>query len=69
MTIAELQEQKAQLVAYCATKLNVGDYHAVADAAMDLRELDAKIETLREVEETSAAATEAASPAWTRRLG
>jgi hypothetical protein len=38
--------------------LNVGDYHAVADAAMDLRELDAQIKTLREVQETSAGAAE-----------
>lgn len=70
MTIAELQEQKTQLVAYLQSKVKAGDWHAVQDAASDIRELDAKIETLREVHETmSAAQTEAASPKWAQRIG
>lgn len=41
--LKDLRESKDQLVAYCATKLRQGDYHGVADAAMDLRETDAML--------------------------
>lgn len=51
MTDAELLEQKAQLIAYARSKLNAGDWHALADAAMDLREIDAKLEDRKEMKE------------------
>ena len=37
--IGELSEQKAALVAYLRSKLNAEDWHAVQDAASDIREL------------------------------
>ena len=42
-TVPTLLEQRALLIAYCRMKLAVEDWHGVADAAMDLRELDAQI--------------------------
>jgi hypothetical protein len=45
--IAELQEYKKQLIAYLLSKVKSGDWHAVADAAMDLREIDAKLDVLK----------------------
>lgn len=50
-TKADLLEQRAQLIAYAASKLKAGDYHGVADAAMDLREIDAKLDLLAEMAE------------------
>jgi hypothetical protein len=48
---AALQQQKAQLEAYARMKLDVGDWHGVADAAMDIREIDALLDELVRVEE------------------
>lgn len=45
----ELLEQKGQLIAYLTSKLRAGDWHAVQDAASDIRELDAKLDLLREM--------------------
>lgn len=36
------QEQYDMLIRYCAMKLEQGDLHGIADAAMDLRDLAAK---------------------------
>jgi hypothetical protein len=44
--IKELELQKAHLVTYLLSKVTTEDWHAVADAAMDLREIEAKIEIL-----------------------
>jgi hypothetical protein len=41
--ITALVEQKAELVAYLLMKVRAADWHAVADAACDLREIDAKL--------------------------
>lgn len=35
------------MVEYLLLKVRVKDWHAVADAAMDIRELEAKIEVLK----------------------
>ena len=43
-----LLEQKAALIAYLSSKLKAGDWHAVQDAASDIREIDAKLELLAE---------------------
>jgi hypothetical protein len=40
-------EQRAGLIAYLRLKLEAEDWHAVADAAMDLREIDATLAVLR----------------------
>lgn len=44
----KLQNQRAQLIAYAQMKLTAEDWHGVADAAMDLREIDAKLAVLRD---------------------
>ena len=59
---AELQEQRAQLVAYLLSKVKAGDFHAVQDAASDIREIDAKLSVLPEE-------VTAESVGWTRRIG
>ncbi len=46
----ELAEQRAQLIAYLLSKVKSGDWHACADAAMDLREIDAKLELISDLE-------------------
>ncbi len=46
----ELTEQKAQLEAYLLSKLKAKDWHAVQDAASDIRELVAQLNLLRELE-------------------
>ena len=46
----EFREQKAQLIAYLLSKVKAGDFHAVQDAASDIRELDAKLAILAEVQ-------------------
>lgn len=38
-----LDEERQSLVNYLNQKIKVEDWHGVADAAMDLREVDAKI--------------------------
>jgi hypothetical protein len=48
---ADLLEQKTSLVAYLTSKLKAGDMHAVQDAASDIREIDAKLQVLAEMDE------------------
>ena len=38
-----LRHRRAQLIAYLHMKAEAADWHGVADAAMDLRELDIEI--------------------------
>lgn len=47
-TFHELEEERRVMIYYAAAKLKSEDWHAVADAAMDLREIDAKIKILEE---------------------
>ncbi len=42
-----LREEKIQLIAYLASKMKAGDWHAVQDAASDIREIDAKLAILK----------------------
>lgn len=60
---AELLELKAQLVSYLHSKIKIDDWHAVQDAASDIREVDAKLELLQELGEASAAGNHGVSPA------
>ena len=41
--IEALKQEKDVMVNYLRSKINSEDWHAVADAAMDLREIEAKI--------------------------
>ena len=47
--ITMLQKQIAMLVEYMQNKIILRDWHAVADAAMDIRELEAKIRVYKEL--------------------
>lgn len=44
--MAELEVKRSRLHDYITMKLEERDYHAIADAAMDLREIDAKLSVI-----------------------
>lgn len=44
-----IKKQIASLIDYMRVKIDQGDWHAVADAAMDIRELEAKIKVYDEL--------------------
>ncbi len=48
---AELLQQKQHLIAYLWSKIKAEDWHAVQDAASDIREIEAKLEVLAELVE------------------
>ena len=50
MSKQELLDQKTQLVAYLLSKVKSGDWHAVQDSASDIREIDAKLEVIAELQ-------------------
>jgi hypothetical protein len=52
--IQELEKQIQQLIQYMNVKISQRDWHGVADAAMDIRELEAKIQVYRNLIEHSA---------------
>jgi hypothetical protein len=52
-TKADLLEQKASLLAYLTSKIKACDWHAVQDAASDIREIEAKLEVLVEAASVS----------------
>lgn len=45
--IEKLKSQKIVLISYLESKIHDEDWHAIADAAMDLREVDAKLTVLK----------------------
>lgn len=47
--IIDLAEQREALVAYVLAKVRAADWHAVQDAAVDLRELEARLSMLKEL--------------------
>ena len=44
--VHDLEEQRTQLIAYLLAKVKAADYHAVQDAASDIREIIAKLDVL-----------------------
>lgn len=48
--LVRLETQRQTMVTYLLSKVEVSDWHGVADAAMDLREIEAKINLLKELE-------------------
>ena len=50
ITERDLLARKQSLVAYLRMKLDAEDWHAVQDAASDIREIDAQIALLRNIE-------------------
>lgn len=53
MTILDLLNEKKGLIDYLKLKVLQEDWHGVADAAMDIREIVAKIEVLQELSKES----------------
>lgn len=53
-TVAALQERKTSLITYLRMKIDANDFHGVADAAMDIREIDAQVELLRGLDQVFA---------------
>jgi hypothetical protein len=49
---AALEQQRLQLIAYERMKLEAGDQHGVADAAMDIRELEARLDERERMEDS-----------------
>ena len=47
ITIEELKKQKQYLIDYLLSKVSSEDWHAVQDAASDIREINAKIMILK----------------------
>lgn len=45
--IRELEAWRPKLIEYTRHKLDLGDWHGVADGAMDLRDLDSELDGLR----------------------
>ncbi len=48
----ELADQKAHLILYLHSKIKASDWHAVQDAASDIREIEAKLELLTDIEKS-----------------
>jgi hypothetical protein len=44
--IGQLKEQKKMLIAYLLSKISTEDWHAVQDAASDIREVNAALKIL-----------------------
>lgn len=47
--LADLIKQRDRLVEYLKLKVEMNDWHGVADAAMDLREVEAQMTMFRQV--------------------
>lgn len=48
--IDKLKHSKEELISYMQVKIDIEDWHAVSDAANDLREIDVELITLNEIE-------------------
>lgn len=48
-----LKKEKQGMTEYLRLKLEQEDWHGVADAAMDIRELVAKLELLEDIDESN----------------
>lgn len=46
MNAEELESQKKALIFYLKSKVDAGDWHAVQDAASDIREINSKLAVL-----------------------
>jgi hypothetical protein len=74
-TKADLIDQKINLIAYLTSKIKAADWHAVQDAASDIREIDAKLEVLAEHTITTVTTPTYPPPPsnetdrWAKRLG
>lgn len=51
ITLIELEKEKEKMINYLNLKVVKRDWHGVADAAMDLREIDAQIGIVLQITE------------------
>lgn len=49
--IIDLEQERLTMLTYLHTKIKVEDWHGVADAAMDLREIDREIKVRKSIDE------------------
>ena len=49
-TANSLHKQLDRMKSYLLLKFEVGDWHGVADAAMDIREIEAKLNILKQLQ-------------------
>ena len=49
-TISSLEKQLERMKSYLLLKFEVADWHGVADAAMDIREIEAKLTILKNID-------------------
>ena len=49
LKIKNISEKKAKMIGYAQLKLDERDWHGLADAAMDLRDLEAEINAILEM--------------------
>lgn len=47
----QLEHQKSSLISYLLSKVDAEDWHAVQDAASDIREIEAKLEILDKIKD------------------
>ncbi len=47
--LIDLAEQREGMIVYLLAKVKIGDWHATADASMDLREVEAQIAIVKEL--------------------
>lgn len=47
--LQKLKDRKQGMISYLLLKVNEGDWHGVADAAMDLRELETELRVYTEL--------------------
>jgi len=50
LSLADLESELAALVVYLGVKVTARDWHGVSDAAMDIREVEAKISVLKHID-------------------
>lgn len=50
MTIDKLEEHKRRMIDYLKMRLDLEDWHGVQDAASDIREIDAQLRLLKEMQ-------------------
>lgn len=62
MTLEKLELERRAMHEYIIMKLNEKDYHAVADAAMDLRELEVEIKMIKNIQSSERSAKESKVP-------
>lgn len=48
--MTDLENERESLIRYLQMKVNTQDWHGVADAAMDLRDVDSALKTIKDLQ-------------------